>query len=72
MNKLVIFLSIILSVSTFSQTEFWEKKFESKNSIESLAFDSGFYSKSTFYKIFKRVEGITPAEFRLKHQKKIA
>ena len=48
---------------------------DSKNNhykIESLAFDSGFYSKSTFYKIFKRVEGITPAEFRLKHQKKIA
>ena len=40
--------------------------------IESLAFDCGFYSKSTFYKIFKRNEGITPAEFRLKHQKETA
>lgn len=55
MKKLVIFLSIVLSVNLFSQSEFWEKKFESKNRIESLAFDSegNIYAGVEYKGIFK-------------------
>lgn len=36
--------------------------------ITSIAYDSGFNSKSTFYNLFRRTEGITPTEFRKKNQ----
>ncbi len=36
--------------------------------IIALAYQSGFNSKSTFYNLFKKMEGITPTEYRSKHQ----
>ncbi len=38
--------------------------------IVALAYDSGFSSKSTFYNLFRKLEGITPGEFREKTQLK--
>lgn len=40
-----------------------------KFTIEHIAFSSGFSSLSSFYKMFKDSQGITPAEFRKKHCK---
>ncbi|MBC9798228.1 AraC family transcriptional regulator [Sinomicrobium weinanense] len=33
-------------------------------SVEQIAFESGFNNRGSFYKFFKRVEGITPSDYR--------
>jgi len=40
-----------------------EKNEHLKYNLDSLASFSGFNSKSTFYRVFKELEGITPSEF---------
>jgi AraC-like DNA-binding protein len=38
--------------------------------IMSLAYESGFNTKSTFYNLFKKLENITPSEYRQKNQRR--
>ncbi len=40
-------------------------------SLEGVAQLAGFNSKATFYRVFKRLEGITPAQYREQHAKDV-
>lgn len=35
--------------------------------MEAIAYDSGFHTKSTFFSLFKSTEGLTPAQYRDQH-----
>lgn len=37
--------------------------------IDEIAYKSGFYSRATFYRIFKKTTGISPTDFRASNQK---
>ncbi|WP_353779837.1 helix-turn-helix domain-containing protein [Winogradskyella sp. 3972H.M.0a.05] len=50
---------------------FKEKLLETSNahlSIDAISLECGFNSKSAFNRFFKKVEGITPSEFRMKYK----
>jgi transcriptional regulator GlxA family with amidase domain len=42
---------------------------ETDASMKDVATDAGFRSADHFYKVFARVEGMPPSQFRERHQK---
>jgi len=59
-------------INTYRANEVREKLKNPDNKNESvliLAYESGFKSKSSFNIIFKKINGVTPTEFRKKHFK---
>jgi AraC-like DNA-binding protein len=41
---------------------------EGKKTVLEIAYDTGFYSKSVFNTAFKKFTGMTPSQFKKKHQ----
>ena len=46
-----------------------QQGFADKSTLDALALEAGFNSRATFFRVFKKMEGMTPAEFnRLRRQ----
>jgi YesN/AraC family two-component response regulator len=44
---------------------------DTNKAVKEISFEYGFENETYFYTLFKKLEGITPSEFRVQHRKLI-